>query len=397
MEASNANAARKHVMRQSHVRCLSNAKCTHAYLGPTLVPRSRQRKMPRIASFASSLHKDKENVPQFLENRDKNHERKIASRTARGHIDDEMEMIHGHAAVPRSRNGSNLSQHTRPNKMPRTHEKEEYETANTDTVEYLREKLLILTKERDEVQEQFDELRELRLTEPERTLSEWKKVSEKQKKYSEDYIKTLKKQVAALEKHTSSSSTVEASSSNDRRLEQQLSQSQQREARLQEKLELLSKQLEQSSSRHTPTSRMAMQARVGSGALSGSDERAVRRLYEDLTGLVVNKVEQIDPHAAQADGHRRFHAIFACAGYHDLEVKLEESLSDFPTSVATQSSAGLREDLVYTPHFDVDRDAELLQSGRLPDYLKENIRFERTTAVKFLNTLHKRLDRHAKK
>ena len=55
--------------------------------------------------------------------------------------------------------------------MPRTHEKEEYETANTDTVEYLREKLLILTKERDEIQEQFDELRELRLTEPEERKS----------------------------------------------------------------------------------------------------------------------------------------------------------------------------------------------------------------------------------
>lgn len=61
------------------------------------------------------------------------------------------------------------------------------------------------------------------------------------------------------------------------------------------------------------------------------------------------------------------------------------------------SVARQREDLVYTPNFDVDRDAELLRSGRLPAYLKESIRFERTTAVKFLNTLHKRLDRHAKK
>lgn len=81
----------------------------------------------------------------------------------------------------------------------------------------------------------------------------------------------------------------------------------------------------------------------------------------------------------------------------DLEIKLEESTSDLPSIVPGSTSGGLREDLVYSPNLDADRDAELLQSGRLPEFLKGSIRFERATAVKFLSTLHKKLDRFSKR
>jgi hypothetical protein len=77
----------------------------------------------------------------------------------------------------------------------------------------------------------------------------------------------------------------------------------------------------------------------------------------------------------------------------DLEMKLEESESDMPSS----EKSGLRQDLIYIPALDSDRDAEILKSGRLPSYLKESLRFERSTAARFMNTLHKKLDRQAKR
>jgi hypothetical protein len=70
-------------------------------------------------------------------------------------------------------------------------------------------------------------------------------------------------------------------------------------------------------------------------------------------------------------------------------MKLEESESG-------EASRG-RQDLIYVPALDSDRDAEVLDSGHLPSYLKQSLRFERSTAVRFMNTLHKKLDRQSKR
>jgi len=74
-------------------------------------------------------------------------------------------------------------------------------------------------------------------------------------------------------------------------------------------------------------------------------------------------------------------------------MKLEESESD----VTSRENSRVRQDLLYVPALDLDRDAEILNSGHLPSYLKESLRFERSTAVRFMNTLHKKLDRQIKR
>lgn len=117
------------------------------------------------------------------------------------------------------------------------------------------------------------------------------------------------------------------------------------------------------------------------------DAGAVKRMYEDLTGFVVTDVEICD----EEQDLRRFRIIFAGAGYYgalmltDLQFSLEESRAE-------QGSPGrVREDLVYIPHIDEQRDAALLESQNMPDHFLEQIRFERSVATKFLAALHKSL------
>jgi hypothetical protein len=74
-------------------------------------------------------------------------------------------------------------------------------------------------------------------------------------------------------------------------------------------------------------------------------------------------------------------------------MKFEESESNLNNN-GRQST---REDLVYIPTMDADRDADIIASARLPSYLMEPLRFERSTAVRFLDVLHKRLDKTSKK
>jgi hypothetical protein len=246
-------------------------------------------------------------------------------------------------------------------------------------------------QELEDVQAQFDELRELRITAPEQLLTEWQRDAERTTKATEEYIAALKRQ---HDEHRDGRCSLHTTS-NGKDLQLHLQEAQAREVRLQEQIAKQARELESLRRQvGSSTSTLANRAGVGSGYMLGAgDERAVRRLYEDLTGIVVNKVERVEGH----EDFRRFHAIFACAGYHDLEIKLDESTSDLPSSVSTTKLGEPREDLVYTPTLDEDRDAELLESGKLPAFLKDSIRFERATAVKFLSTLHKRLDRHSKR
>lgn len=69
----------------------------------------------------------------------------------------------------------------------------------------------------------------------------------------------------------------------------------------------------------------------------------------------------------------------------DLQFSLEESRTE------DGSPDRVREDLVYIPHIDDERDAALLASENMPDHFLEQIRFERSVANKFLAALHKSL------
>lgn len=271
---------------------------------------------------------------------------------------------------------------------------------NDENIDFDKRDSANLPDSHGDLQAQFDHLRSLRITEPERLLAEWRKVAEQKSKKSEEYIAILKKQVEKLS-HSQMSSIPEKPSSyaSERAvkdihfLQSEIEEMRKREKVLKEENARQARQLDNLRSQTgSSTSSTAYRLGIGSSQMGMGDERAVRRLYEDLTGLMINKVEQVEGR----ENFRRFHAIFACAGYHDLEIKLEESISDLP-SIVPQTSNGPREDLVYTPTLDQDRDAELLQSGRLPEFLKDSIRFERATSIKFMTTLHKRLDRHSKK
>ncbi|UZJ54398.1 hypothetical protein CBS101457_003718 [Exobasidium rhododendri] len=234
----------------------------------------------------------------------------------------------------------------------------------------LEEKLVLLTNERDQVQSQFDDLREVRQTAPEKRLSEWKKLAEQRDRQAEEYITRLKEQIDSLQTKGNGMSSDSVLTSDERK-----------------HWAVRENDAEEEVTRSTKVTSASSKDKNSTNGLGVSDERAVRKLYEDLTGLIVSKVELLQ--GREGHPYRAFHAIFGSSGYYSLEMRLEESES--------VESSRPRQDLIYVPALDSDRDAEILDSGRLPVYLKESLRFERSTAVRFMNTLHKKLDRQVRR
>ncbi|CAD6887802.1 unnamed protein product [Tilletia controversa] len=137
----------------------------------------------------------------------------------------------------------------------------------------------------------------------------------------------------------------------------------------------------------------AVKEPAGNPLNEGTDK--IRALYEDLTGLTISSVETYD----SRNGYRRFRGVFANQGYHHLQLCLEESASEVPPSTAEKSSRKpamaprKRQELVYIPQIQDDRDAELLKAGTLPAFFLGQIRFDRSSGVKFLDKLHRGLER----
>ena len=373
--------------------------------------------MPKLTSTSRSktIIKDKENeaptMAHYSKRRkddDEDEEEEVMKLPLKSlkHPSSSSSRVHHHSSsiYPKERNGSSSSNSRdtevhKTNKDSRYLGKRSYDQAEENSAEVgSKREHYDVPEDSSDIQAQFDQLRSLRITQPERDLAEWQKMIEQKNRKSEEYIAILKKQIEALSNskgndiplipkanHRDEENfiTLQAEMEEMRKRERILKEENARQARQLDNLRLQS---------GTSTSSTAYRLGLGSSQMGMGDERAIRRLYEDLTGLMINKVEQVDGR----EDFRRFHAIFACAGYHDLEIKLEESNSDLPSIVPTTSN-GPREDLIYTPTLDKDRDAELLQSGRLPEFLKDSIRFERATSVKFMTTLHKRLDRHSKR
>ncbi|WFD19164.1 hypothetical protein MCAP1_001387 [Malassezia caprae] len=200
---------------------------------------------------------------------------------------------------------------------------------------------LLLTqavRERDAIQAQFDRLKELRVTQSEKTLVEWKKASET--------------------RHRLSSLTDRLAEAKQALEEEAL-----RRAQLETQL----------------------QAAESAKAVR-EDELAIRRMYEDLTGFTITEVVMQD--ASQSS--RRYEMVFTGTDYFDLQFALEESrLSQ--AQDAHGDAAPPRDEFIYTPHVDESRDAGLLASENMPDHFLEQIRFERSAATKFLTALHRSL------
>ncbi|PWN51447.1 hypothetical protein IE53DRAFT_378959 [Violaceomyces palustris] len=289
----------------------------------------------------------------------------------------------------------------------------------------LEEKLQRVIAERDEVQRQFDELQELRQTRSEKALEEFKLAADANLKRVKALADSYKVRAEAAERRAkeadanghgnadrsmsiraasvaSSNNAAEDVQKVERKYQRRLAEMEKEVKEKNEENHRLEKQLSQEiqaskklqqSLASSSNSKMgkAAEAQSQASASAMADEKAVRRLYEDLTGLIINGVEFHDDLAK----FRRFKAVFACLGYHDLELSLEESISDLPSDSESNGNhhARQRQDLVYMPQIDKDRDADLVNNPKIPGHFKEPIRFERASAVKFLTSFHKALTR----
>lgn len=287
----------------------------------------------------------------------------------------------------------------------------------------LEERVDSLRTERDEIQSQYDELRQLRNTAPEQALEEFKKAAEARYRHDKDLIASLKVKVEAAERRAKEPESGDRSMSilnasvreslapqpSDRLEEmekqhkKELAEAQRVQKRLEEDVRNYKLQLEQeiaqskallaAASSSAPTSTAAKPAKSTTESTAAStslaameDEKAVRKLYEDLTGLVVTGVERISP----SKPYRRFKAIFAQEDYYSILMDLEESSSKV-SGASGNGKEGTRDDIVYVPKIDEDRDSELLNSDMVPQEWLDALRFDRNMLFKWYEKTRKAL------
>lgn len=274
----------------------------------------------------------------------------------------------------------------------------------------LEDKVDRLKNELDEVQRQYDELRRLRQTVPEKALDDFKRTAETRHRHDKDLISSLKSKMEAGEKraressgapdrsasvlHASVRDSVQPESADVEELRREhrreLADAARTQRKLEEEVKTYKLQLEQeiaqskallatagSSSAAAAVSRNGKSATDSVTRLSlplNEHEKAVRKLYEDLTGIVITGVEEIhsDSKTAPAKPFKRFKAVFAQEKHHSLQFDLEESQS------MVQDDKGkkfMRQDMVYVPRLNGDKDQEFLDDPDVPDAWKESIRF----------------------
>lgn len=153
----------------------------------------------------------------------------------------------------------------------------------------------------------------MRQTEPERLLADWKKLANQRDMQAEEYIKKLKNQLQSAQSKRESTMSSSSDGALFRHAKDGVDDDNAiswpaREKKLTQELAKLKQELAASS--------LALKSRAGQGMtnIGLGDEKAIRRLYEDLTGLVINKVEPAIHR--EKDYFRSFHAIFASDGYY---------------------------------------------------------------------------------
>lgn len=299
----------------------------------------------------------------------------------------------------------------------------------------LEEKIDRIKNERDELQSQYDELRRLRQTAPEKALDDFKRTAETRYRHDKDLITSLKGKIEAAEKRARESSgasdrsasvlntSVRESVQPDTAELEELRKEHRREmadaARTQRKLEdevrTYKLQLEQEvaqSKALLAAAGSSSTAAVGRNTKTTTDsdtrlslpsneyETAVRKLYEDLTGIVITGVEEIRPDPkvknVPAKPYKRFKALFGQEGYHSLQFDFEES-----QSMVQDDKSGkkyMRQDMVYVPRLDEDKDQEFLNDTGVPDAWKVNIRFVKSAMFQWYDKTRKilRIDPRAR-
>jgi hypothetical protein len=144
-------------------------------------------------------------------------------------------------------------------------------------------------------------MREVRLTEPEKRLLEWKKLAEQRDRHAEEYIAKLKEQISSAPSRGKAMSS--SSSSRDSFVRDGQESWAVREKKLEDEVDRLTQELVISSKNKN-----------GTGSFGYGDEGAIRKLYEDLTGLVISKVEMLQD--KEKSNARSYHAIFGSTGYY---------------------------------------------------------------------------------
>ncbi|WFD27169.1 hypothetical protein MNAN1_002165 [Malassezia nana] len=246
------------------------------------------------------------------------------------------------------------------------------------------ERVLQAVRERDAIQAQFDRLKELRVTQSEKTLVEWKKASETRHRHTLESLAAWKNRAEHAEHRLREFEREgEAYRPAKPESESKLAQLEQEVASLTDKLAEAKQALEDEALR-----RAQLETQLQASAREKTvreDEMAIRRMYEDLTGFTVTEVTMHD--ASQSS--RRFEVSFTGTDYFDLQFALEESR--LSASQDARATAAPRDDFIYIPHVDETRDAGLLASENMPDHFLDQIRFERSAAIKFLTALHRSL------
>ncbi|KOS12491.1 chromosome segregation protein [Malassezia pachydermatis] len=245
------------------------------------------------------------------------------------------------------------------------------------------ERVVQANRERDAIQAQFDRLKELRMTQSEKTLAEWKKASETRHRHTLESLSAWKNRAEHAEHRAKEleQQVKEPSApiSSDKTATVALEQLKQEVAALTDKLAESRRELEEEKAKRTALE--AQLQNMTSAASVREDEMAIRRMYEDLTGFIVNEVEMHDTVHKQ----RRYDMIFTGADYYESRLHVSAEFE------RDSSTASVRDDFVYIPHIDQTRDAALLASDNMPDHFLEQIRFERGAATKFLTALHRSL------
>ncbi|KAE8215926.1 hypothetical protein CF327_g844 [Tilletia walkeri] len=303
----------------------------------------------------------------------------------------------------------------------------------TRKIKRLEESLADMEAERDGAVKHFEELQAVRNTKVEQQLERVKEKAIEKHQLQEKLISTLKERVKALEATTSltaTAATAEGSAGSSSTLRNagtaasapaggrdegtsemaaELKKMRDSMAKREREWELERsslndqvRQLERENKAEREASKAALQkannkhptSTETAGSPVNEDADKIRTLYEDLTGLTIRSVETYD----NRHGYRRFRGVFANQGYHHLQLCLEESATEVPStsdksSRKPTSAPRKRDELVYIPQIQDDRDAELLKAGTLPAFFLGQIRFDRGSGVKFLDKLHRGLER----
>lgn len=195
------------------------------------------------------------------------------------------------------------------------------EEVPADDVKALQEQLRAMREANEALAKQFDELRSLRNTRAEADLAAYKEASESSQRHSKELVASLKTRLEQAEKRANSKAAAEdasedggGSSAQNVKLKAEVDRLRKERNAAQDSADRLGQELK--SARRQQQSKSSTSER-----LLDVEREAIRKLYEDLTGITIQRVEECEPHDDEpqsSDGvvQRRFRAFFAAFSHY---------------------------------------------------------------------------------